>query len=103
MSLHPLLYTFLILPHLISDVNIKQIFSGGILAILFMKKLPRVKLAMCMMTLMGLSMGLLGLVFYLKDQGIENNFINFLPVIGLCIYCFCFGAGKRKSFLKKVL
>merc|ERR1712098_242235 len=50
-------------------------------------------LAMCMMTLMGLSMGLLGLVFYLKHLGIENDFINFLPVIGLCIYCFCFGAG----------
>ena len=45
---------------------------GGVLAIFLIKKLPRVRLMMITMTLMALSMAVLGGVIYLEERGADS-------------------------------
>ena len=67
---------------------------GGICSVFLVQRMPRVKLAMMMMTLMSISLFLLGLVFYLKQNNVKSEILNGLPVACLCLYQFCFGGGK---------
>ena len=45
---------------------------GGVFAIFLIKKLPRLHLVMSTMTLMAVSMAVLGGVVYLKEQGADS-------------------------------
>jgi len=66
---------------------------GGIVAILLIRRMPRLKHVTISMNLMCLSMATLGCVMYLKDLGIENQTLRILPIICLTLYMFSFGAG----------
>ena len=66
---------------------------GGIMAIFFIQKIPRVKLVMIMMSTMSLSMIVLGTVMYLKENGAQSDTLRILPVICIMLYMFAFGAG----------
>ena len=46
---------------------------GGVLAIFFIKKLPRLHLVMSTMTLMAVSMAVLGGVVYLEELGADSG------------------------------
>ena len=72
---------------------------GGVSSIFLVQKLPRVKLAMSTMSVMSLSTFLLGLGFFLKENQVESEMLNVLPVVCLSMYTFCFGAGKPSIFL----
>merc|ERR1712203_1026554 len=56
---------------------------GGLVAIVLIKKLPRGRLAMATMTLMSLSMAILGAVLYMKDKGADGTVLRAVPVL-LC-------------------
>ena len=71
---------------------------GGFCSIFLVQKLPRVKLGMTTMSIMSLSTFILGLVFYLKENQVENELLDILPVVCLSIYTFCFGAGNLRIF-----
>lgn len=60
---------------------------GSVLGIFLVHKLPRVKLSMVMMTLMSISMAILGTVLYL------NVLTDIVPIISVTLYMFCYGAG----------
>jgi len=66
---------------------------GGFLAIFLIKKLPRVRLAMASMTLMSLSMAVLGAVLFLKDNGADSTVLRVVPVLCVVVFMFSFGAG----------
>jgi len=67
---------------------------GGLVALVLIKKLPRVRLAMGTMTLMSLSMATLGTVLYLKDQGAEGSTIlRVVPLLCVLVFMFSYGAG----------
>jgi len=67
---------------------------GGLVALVLIKKLPRVRLAMATMTLMSLSMAILGAVLYLKDKGAEGSTVlRVVPVLCVLVYMFSYGAG----------
>ena len=66
---------------------------GGICSVFLVQRMPRVRLAMMMMTMMSLTLFVLGLVFYLKQNNVKSEILNGLPVACLCLYQFCFGGG----------
>merc|ERR1719370_207750 len=45
------------------------------------------------MTLMSLSMAILGAVLYLKDKGAEGTILRAVPVLCVLVFMFSFGAG----------
>ena len=64
--------------------------SSGILGTFLVQRLPRVRLAMVSMTLMSISMAVLGGVLYIKT---ESMVVDVIPVISVTLYMFCYGAG----------
>ena len=66
---------------------------GGFIAIFLIKRVPRLKHVMVSMSLMSLSMAVLGGVMYMKELGFENPGLRILPIICVTIYMFSFGAG----------
>ena len=79
--------------HLASIVVAVIRVMGGILGIFLIQKLPRVRLAMLMMTLMSLSMTVLGVILYIRTFSPPSLLLDVLPVISVTFYMFCFGAG----------
>ena len=79
--------------HLASIIVAVIRVMGGILGIFLIQKLPRVRLAMLMMTLMSLSMTVLGVILYIRTFSPPSLLLDVLPVISVTFYMFCFGAG----------
>ena len=67
--------------------------AGGFLGTFLIQRLPRVRLAMVTITLMSLSMAVLGGVLYIKTDSTHSPVLEVVPVISLVVYMFCFGAG----------
>ena len=71
---------------------------GGILGVFLIHKLPRVKLSMVMMSLMSVSMTVLGSVLYLKTSSPSppsppSPLLDIVAVISVTAFMFCFSAG----------
>ena len=66
---------------------------GGIIAILLIRKIPRLKHVMISMNLMCLTMATLGCIMYLKNLGLESQALRILPLVCVTLYMFSFGAG----------
>ena len=66
---------------------------GGILGIILVQKLARVRLSMVTMSLMSVSMTLLGLSLYLKTFSVSSPVLDVVTVSSVTAYMFCFGAG----------
>lgn len=66
---------------------------GGILAIFLIQKMPRIRLSMITMTLMSISMAVLGTIMYLKEMGYDSMTLRILPILCVTLYMFSFGAG----------
>merc|ERR1719189_807841 len=49
---------------------------------------------MASMTLMSLSMAILGAVLYMKDKGADGAVLRAVPVLCVLVYMFSFGAGS---------
>ena len=67
--------------------------AGGFLGTFLIQRLPRVRLAMVTITLMSLSMAVLGGVLYIKTDSTHSPVLEVVPVVSLVVYMFCFGAG----------
>ena len=67
--------------------------TGGVLGVFLIQKLPRVRLSMAIMTLMSLSMAVLGATLYLKTLSVNTALLDAVAVISVTFYMFCFGAG----------
>ena len=67
---------------------------GGLVGILCVQQLPRVRLAMTSVTTMSLAMTTMGTVFYLKSLGFQHITLDILPVVSLTVYNFSYGAGE---------
>ena len=67
--------------------------TGGVVGIFLIQKLPRVKLSMIIMTLMSVSMAVLGGTLYLKTLSFNSALLDVMTVISVTFYMFCFGAG----------
>ena len=66
---------------------------GGIIGIFLVQRLPRVRLSMVMMSLMSLSMAVLGTALYLKTLSVTSPVLDVATVASVTLYMFCFGAG----------
>ena len=67
---------------------------GGLVALILIQKLPRIKHIMLTMTIMGISMITLGIILYLKDDLGDSSVITVIPILCVGLYLFSFGAGK---------
>ena len=67
--------------------------TGGVVGIFLIQKLPRVKLSMIIMTLISVSMAVLGGTLYLKTLSFNSALLDVMTVISVTFYMFCFGAG----------
>ena len=79
--------------HLASIIVAAIRVIGGIFGIFIIQKLPRVRLSMIVMTMMSVSMAVLGLSLYLRTLSGPSPVLDILPVISVTLYMFCFGAG----------
>ena len=68
---------------------------GGLVAIILIQKLPRIKHIMLTMTIMGISMMSLGVILYFKDDLGDSSAITLIPILCVSLYLFAFGAGKK--------
>jgi len=66
---------------------------GGITGIFLARKLPRRIHSMISCTLMGVSLIILGAVFYLKLNAWKSPILNILPVICVSLFQFSYGSG----------
>ena len=76
--------------YLASIIVATILVMGGILGTFLVQRLPRVRLAMVSMTLMSISMAVLGGVLYIQAESIV---VDVIPVISVTLYMFCYGAG----------
>ena len=67
---------------------------GGLVALILIQKLPRIKHIMLTMSIMGISMITLGIILYLKDDLGDSSVITVIPILCVSLYLFAFGAGK---------
>ena len=67
---------------------------GGLVAIILIQKLPRIKHIMLTMSIMGISMITLGVILYFKDVLGDSSVITVIPILCVSLYLFAFGAGK---------
>ena len=66
--------------------------TGGVVGIFLIQKLPRVRLSMVVMTMMSVSMAVLGGALYLKSLSFTSSLLDVVTVISVTFYMFCFGA-----------
>ena len=66
---------------------------GGVFGIFLIRTLPRVRLAMLSLTILSVSMIVLGTVYYLKQFYDQNAALDVLPTIFVPLYMFSYGAG----------
>ena len=76
--------------YLASIIVAAILVMGGVLGTFLVQRLPRVRLAMVSMTLMSVSMAVLGGVLYIKT---DSTVVEVVPVISVTVYMFCYGAG----------
>ena len=78
--------------HLASIIVAVILVLGGILGIFLVKKQPRVRLSMIMMTLKSVCMGVLGLALYVTSLSAYNQ--NIVKVATVTVYMLCSSAGQ---------
>ena len=66
---------------------------GGMIGIFLVQRLPRVRLSMVMMSLMSLSMAVLGTALYVKTLSVTSPLLDVATVASVTAYMFCFAAG----------
>ncbi|XP_023336801.1 facilitated trehalose transporter Tret1 isoform X2 [Eurytemora carolleeae] len=67
---------------------------GGVFAIFFIHKVPRVMLAAVSTAVMGFSMGLLGFAMFCQHVKYEFPGLTIIPLVAIILYTFGFGAGS---------
>ena len=80
--------------HLASILVAVIFVLGGILGIFLVKKQPRVRLSMIMMTLKSVCMGVLGTALYVPSL---SEYQNIVKVTTVTIYMLCSSAGQSVS------
>ena len=63
------------------------------IGIFLIRTLPRVRLAMLSLTILSISMMVLGTVYYLKQFYDQNAALDVLPTIFVPLFMFSYGAG----------
>ena len=79
--------------YLASIIVAAILVMGGTLGTFLIQRLPRVRLAMVSMTLMSVSMAVLGGVLYIKTDSVNSRMVDVVPVISVTLYMFSYGAG----------
>ena len=80
--------------HLAAILTASISVLGGIVGIFLVQKLPRVRLSMILMTVMGLAMATLGLVVYIRpNYPAFSSVLNTLQLLTVTVYMFSYGAG----------
>ena len=80
--------------HLAAIITAVVRIAGGVLGIYLVQKLSRKTHAMVTISLMALSMIVLGIILYLKQtSSIDSPALDILPIICVSLYLFSFGAG----------
>ena len=80
--------------HLAAIITAVVKIGGGVLGIFLVQKLPRVKLAIASMTVLSISMIVLGTVIYMKKDYENQQVFQVLPIFCVTLYMFSYGAGK---------
>ena len=78
--------------YLASIIVAAILVMGGILGTFLVQRLPRVRLAMVSMTLMSVSMAVLGGVLYIKTDWDNSGVLDVVTVISMVAFMLCVGA-----------
>ena len=82
--------------HLAAIITASISVLGGVVGIFLVQKLPRVRLSMILMTVMGLAMATLGLLVYLKSNyPAYSSSLSPVQLVAVTVYMFSYGAGPN--------